>query len=263
MFQRMMKMDDLKHDGTYLYLEQLYKKYAVDLVALRTAVKPFLARIQEKYGYFGAQSNDLEMEILYMRLRELGPKRVLEFSPCNGYSTFWILSALHDNGGVGHLESYDLVDNALMAPLPEHLRRRWTFTKGDVFASVTVSTIPRFDYFHIDSDHTYEFGEKYTQEFLVTHSHLYGQTWGNVHDVFPYSPQPQPEGVPVLRWLAGSPRAESFTVGMWANPELYAAIMRLRFSLLFLYHTLKENLVVFASNHIPIAATWWLYIAIH
>lgn len=212
--------DLLSHN--FYHLKYLYTKYATDLVRIRSSVKPYIAHIQREHGYWGVQSNDLEMEIVYMRLRELSPKRVIEFSPCRGYSTFWLLAALHDNGGDGYLESYDLVDDSTRAPLPQEYRKHWKFTQGDVFRFITPQSMSRFDYFHIDSEHTVEFGAKYTLRMLLPHSQLFGQTWGSVHDIFPYSPAPLPEALPVIDWLqsAGKGSFNFFTVSPRANPAL-------------------------------------------
>jgi predicted O-methyltransferase YrrM len=107
------------------------------------------------HSFTSAQFDDLEAEIAYLLMREHRPELVVEVSPCGGWSTSWILNALHDNAhGVVH--SYDLIDHSL-AKVPPDLRqgRHW-FHQGDVRESRELPS--RIDYLFLDSDHTGEFG---------------------------------------------------------------------------------------------------------
>ena len=53
------------------------------------------------------QSSELEMEMLYIRIRMSEPDLVYEISPNYGFSTMFILWALHDNHK-GRLFSFDV-----------------------------------------------------------------------------------------------------------------------------------------------------------
>lgn len=67
------------------------------------------------------QLSDVEAELTYLRIRALKPNRVFELSPFRGWSTFWLLSALRDNGK-GTLHSFDIVDAATRTGvLPDEL----------------------------------------------------------------------------------------------------------------------------------------------
>ncbi len=107
------------------------------------------------------QFDDISAEITYLMVRDTKPDVVVEISPCHGWSTCWILSALRDNRA-GMLHSYDVVDIAVRNIAPELSSGRWTFHKGDVCSNL--ESIPSsIDYLFIDSDHSAKFAEWYLE----------------------------------------------------------------------------------------------------
>ena len=139
---------------------------------VRASAKVWLKHILQ-LGCTG-QYDDIEAEIQYIRLRELRPKRTLEMSCRCGWSTFWLLSALHDNyhhaahssAAVPELWSYDIVPDVLSLPMPEYLKQFWKFIVGDARETLMKIGVdgkpPQFDYLFIDSDHSETFARDYT-----------------------------------------------------------------------------------------------------
>ena len=100
------------------FILRLYEKYIDDLRtvrknqrALRRKHVPSLPYLILIYGFrklgfplfkkqnlLSPQFDDVEAEITYLLIREFRPKNVVEISPCGGWSTSWILTALKDNG---------------------------------------------------------------------------------------------------------------------------------------------------------------------
>jgi predicted O-methyltransferase YrrM len=122
------------------------------------------------------QLDDTEAEITYLLLRHYCPETVVEVSPCDGWSTCWILHALRDNGA-GHLHSYDLHDRATRN-VPTGLSAHWELHKGDARAARFPD---RIDYLFVDSDHSAEFAHWYIDTLI---SRLTPGTPVSVHDVF-------------------------------------------------------------------------------
>jgi hypothetical protein len=102
--------------------------------------------------------------LLYFLTRLLKPKVVLETGVAAGFSTHAVLTALEKNGQ-GQLFSSDFPYFRLADPeryvgilVPEALRHRWTLSlAGDSVAIPKfLSSIPKVDLFHYDSDKTYD-----------------------------------------------------------------------------------------------------------
>ena len=87
------------------YVSSLYEKYWDGLVSVCTEMGMVRRRMIER-GH-SADFSDTEAELLYLLVREVKPNVVVEISPCHGYSTGYILSALTDNGH-GKLFSYEI-----------------------------------------------------------------------------------------------------------------------------------------------------------
>jgi hypothetical protein len=101
--------------------------------------------------------------LLYFLTRLLRPEVVMETGVAAGFSTHAILTALARNGG-GRLFSSDFPYFRLANPeryvgilVPEALRDRWTLSlDGDSVAVPRfLSSLPKVDLFHYDSDKTY------------------------------------------------------------------------------------------------------------
>lgn len=176
------------------YVSHLYRTYASDLEQVREQQRKLLT----PPASMKAQLDDIEAEITYLLLRDSRPETVVEIGTFHGWSTTWILRALHDNG-TGHLHSYDITDNVLRN-VPEPLSQgRWTFTQGD--ARENLEKFPETtDFLFIDAAHSARFARWYIQ-------HLFPRMTPGipvcVHDVFHGRlALPFTEGAVVLRWLA-------------------------------------------------------------
>jgi predicted O-methyltransferase YrrM len=213
-------------------ITDLYTEYAADLIKVRADAKRFMG-VLASHNVSG-MLNDYEAELTYLRLRRQMPKNVLEFSPNCGWSSFWILSALRDNG-YGDLHSFDLIDCSMRTLQNEPLlRERWSFTQGNIFEALPLHQPRYYDYIFIDSAHDYEFTTKYIQAILqphFEHSNLMRPLHFSVHDVY-HGSGPAVEGMLVIQWLlyanGGSGGTNAFDVSSVNSPQLYLAVTRLR-----------------------------------
>lgn len=144
-----------------------------------------------------AQFDDIEAETTYLLLRSLRPEQVVEVSPHGGWSTSWILNALHDNEH-GSVRSFDLID-ASLAKVPQDLSEgRHEFVQGDVRTSCHLPE--SIDFLLLDSDHSAAFG-RWACENLFPRVRSGGCV--AVHDVFHEAGLDASggEGPVVLEWL--------------------------------------------------------------
>jgi predicted O-methyltransferase YrrM len=202
------------------HISGLYRTYAEDLDRVREKQRRLLAPPKP----MKAQLDDIEAEITYLLLRESRPETVVEIGTFHGWSTTWILQALHDNG-TGHLYSYDITDNVVRGVPDQLAAGRWTFTQGDARENLekipTASDSRRAagaDFLFIDAAHSARFARWYLR-------HLFPRLTRGipvcVHDVFHGSRAlPFTEGAVVLRWLneRGTPY---FTASRAHAPEIY------------------------------------------
>lgn len=197
----------------------LYREYATDLAAARTAQRALLApgmpRLHPKL-------DDIEAELTYLLVRHHRPRVVTEIGTFHGWSTTWLLRALSDNGA-GELHSYDIVDHARRTVPGTLAEGRWTFHHGDVRqAGLTPGLI---DYLFIDAAHTARFARWYTTQVFAQ---LRPGIPVSVHDVYHRRrPGPISEGRVVLDWLAAR-RLGHFTASRAAAPALYGEIIGVR-----------------------------------
>ncbi|MEI8348689.1 MAG: class I SAM-dependent methyltransferase [Candidatus Omnitrophota bacterium] len=200
------------------FILELYRKYSKDLKRVRKQQLAFYRndiiyseakRIFAKYlrhlgirisdsARLSPHFDDIEAEITYLLVRESRPETIVEFSPCGGWSTAWILHALKDNK-FGKLYSYDMID-ASRKTVPHYLsRNRWSFILGDI--KNNIDKLPaKIDYLFIDSDHSKEFAQWYIQ-------HIFPMIKNNipvsVDDVFHTSDPSEfcGEGGVIVDWL--------------------------------------------------------------
>lgn len=150
--------------------------------------------IHLKRNLLSPQFDDIEAEITYLFIREFRPEKIVEISPCGGWSTSWILNALKDNKS-GQLWSFDLIDDSTKV-LPESLKDRWHFIKGDI--KENVNKLPKkIDYLFLDSEHSAEFAKWYIRRIFPL---LQKRALVSVHDVFSRV-KPSDEGRVVINWL--------------------------------------------------------------
>lgn len=103
------------------------------------------------------------LEICYSLIRLMKPIVVLETGVAHGWTSASILAALEKNTK-GHLYSVDLpafVPGSIKwsgGIVPERLKSRWTLSLGSQAKLLPgiLSTISRIDFFHYDSDKTYQ-----------------------------------------------------------------------------------------------------------
>ena len=142
-------------------LESLYRKYLPELMQFTTRLNMICKQIRS----CGLAA--IDVEILYLMIREHRPKTIVEISPDKGYSTYVICSAMNDNE-MGHLWSYDLniehvheleVYNPIAGKHVKYAENS-TFIEGDVKEQYVPDEI---DYLFLDSDHSYEFADWYIE----------------------------------------------------------------------------------------------------
>jgi predicted O-methyltransferase YrrM len=202
------------------FIVELYRKYQSSLAAVRDAQRAFH---QDNADHMTPQLDDHEAEITYLLLREYRPEHVVEIGTFHGWSTTWILSALRDNE-VGHLHSFDIVDNVVKNVPAELSSDRWTFNKGDV--RTTLDKLPeKVDYLFVDAAHNGRFARWYLDNLFPK---VPGGTPVSVHDVFHgRRALPFTEGAIVLRWLAEQ-GIDYFTPSAAKAPENYRALNELK-----------------------------------
>lgn len=109
---------------------------------------------------FGS-SPKVDCESLYLLVRALQPRVVVETGVCYGASSAYILEALERNGA-GELYSIDLGNQKDEPPndffIPHNLRHRWHLIIGDCRSELPplLRRLGEIDMFHHDSLHTYE-----------------------------------------------------------------------------------------------------------
>lgn len=218
----------------------LYEKFSGDLRVVRDAQRRFYfssgyfnpdwdlgsgprkTKLRAKLNRLGSwirrralrpQLDDIEAEVTYLRIRSARPEVVVEMSPCGGWSSTWILSALRDNQR-GTLHSYDLVDAAIRN-IPSELKLRWMFHQGDVTQDAS-GILQTADYLFIDSDHSAKFAHWYITALFPKCRKGIGVS---VHDVFHTDNVGgfDNEGAVLMEWLEGQKRPW-FTASAKKNP---------------------------------------------
>jgi predicted O-methyltransferase YrrM len=217
----------------------LYRTYATDLAAARTAQAELLAPGGPDLR---PKLDDLEAELTYLLVRQHRPAVVAEVGTFHGWSTTWLLRALRDNG-TGELHSYDIVDHARRS-VPRTLSAgRWSFYHGDVRQS-TAFRPEQTDYLFIDAAHTAPFARWYTEQVFPK---VRSGVPISVHDVYHRSRAGRfSEGRVVLRWLEDQ-RIGHATLSSAAAPAWYAEIMAVReeLGLTGTVHQSKPNPMIF------------------
>jgi hypothetical protein len=218
----------------YVY-GNLYKTYGHDLMDVIGLAKKFCSRDGVR-----CLSEDIEMEVSYLRLRHVKPDIVWEVSPNDGFSTLFILHALQQNRR-GVLFSFDVIDKA-RNNLPIHLHENWTFVMGDFRSRFHEFPVP--DYLYLDSFHSAEFGLFYREilfpslkkhTFVSLHDVYNPQFWSDLHNERDMKLYPawmaNEEGLVILDWLAFQDNSEACRVFTFANsraPHEAATLISLR-----------------------------------
>ncbi|KOX11017.1 class I SAM-dependent methyltransferase [Nocardiopsis sp. NRRL B-16309] len=228
------------------HISELYRTHRDDLARVREHMR---AHRRHTGHTMTPRLDDLEAEITYLLLRHNTPATVVEIGTAHGWSTAWILHALHDNG-TGHLHSFDTTDHAPQH-VPHHLTDQWTFTHGDVRTHTHL--IPaRTDHLCIDAAHNGWFARWYLHHLLPT---LAPGIPVSVHDVFHQRRAlPFTEGAVVLAWLTAH-TTNFFTASAARAPHHHQALTDLKKQLHLTepVHTSHRNPMIYF--HLPHSAT--------
>ena len=231
------------------FFKRLYKKYHAELAQLIPHASEYCTKIvnalpRSKFK-MTCMSDQLEIEMAYMRVREAKPRVLFEISAAKGYSTLWLLHALAMNGN-GKLYSFDRYNISLpmLPPAFTSNHTLYSFVFGDVrktLPAVLAATGPP-DYAFIDSYHSRAFGLYFQQALLdrmrpgsyvswhdVYHDKFYADDkTGRDLAVHP-SDHPTEEGMTVITWLAFTGRGRRvFTMSSSARTPEHAWACRAR-----------------------------------
>tara|TARA_B000000477_G_C6062848_1_gene215234 strand:- start:437 stop:1072 length:636 start_codon:yes stop_codon:yes gene_type:complete len=190
-------------------------------------------KINHKFG--APQYDDIEAELTILFLLHSKPKNMIEFSPCTGWSTSFILDTLSLNDNNSILSSYDILDRC--SAFIKWFNRKnveWKFEVGDVTKKFNTWNLDTIDYLFIDSDHSTEFSIKYINDLLIP---LLERCKLNnkkvivsVHDVYHgRKNEPIEEGKEVINFLSKN-NIEYYTVAKSCNKN-YNIINNFRHSL--------------------------------
>lgn len=182
------------------YVKSLYSMYKDQILETRKVMKKQHSIIKHP------QYDDIEAEITTLLLLEFKPKRVIEFSPCHGWSTAIILNALKMNTIHSYMTSYDLNDLCKRnIDCLDFKNVDWNFELGDVSKRFEDFNLDELDYLFIDSDHSAEFAEKYItfvlEPLLIKCKDQNRQVVVSIHDVF-HNRDVKEEGKVVLEFLS-------------------------------------------------------------
>ena len=109
--------------------------------------------------------------MLYMLIREYKPQRVFELVTSSlGYSSHWILHALHKNDDTSKLHSFNIQAN-MRKHMSSKYRSRWKGTQGDYGRQFDAGLIPMddYDFIFIDASTLSNFVEGYCKRILAPH----------------------------------------------------------------------------------------------
>ena len=148
------------------YVESLYRNYADEvssdyMMGLKCAGD----------GAHDGGISRVDGELVYMLLRELNARHVIEFSPNQGYSTAFLAQALVANASETSLATFDLELYPKFVSRMQGLGLDALFHKGDALENIPRylrqhDLVGRIDFCFIDSDHSYDFTRRYCTEIM-------------------------------------------------------------------------------------------------
>jgi len=162
-----------------------------------------------------------------MLLLETNPQKIIEFSPCGGWSTLYMLNTIDIGNLISSVHSFDIIDRCTnnINMYNNALNKRWTFYLDDVSNHYT--SFYDADFLFIDSDHSREFTIKYINNLLepllqYVKSHN-KKIYVSVHDVY-HTNIPSEEGEEVIKFL------EKYNISYFApaNHYHYKEILNIR-----------------------------------
>jgi hypothetical protein len=110
-----------------------------------------------------------ETEVLYSLVRTEKPESIIEFSPCDGWTSFVILEACkknakEDSNYKAIIKSFDLVDNSRRLDYDDGAVKR------ELYVGDALELVPPFmkdcDFLFIDSDHSAGFANSYFETII-------------------------------------------------------------------------------------------------
>lgn len=159
------------------------------------------------YGQF----TDNEKNVLFNVVQWLKPKKVVEFSPSQGYTTCVIYAALKvTNTEIEYFDSYE-VDPEAYRQAQHNLSTlgfdKVNFVLGDVLEKMNLDRWKDADFIFIDSDHEKSFVQKYVDKFFPL---IKKGTWVAIHDVT-FVPM-NGETEVIVKWLKDNDVANYFFI---------------------------------------------------
>ena len=160
------------------------------------------------YGQF----TDLERDFLYNFIRVLKPKKLVEFSPCNGYTTCIMASALKCEGVLpDSFETYELDESCANSTEQNLYFNDFEYVKvvcGDVMCAMDLESLKKCDFLFIDSNHDKEFAQRYVDSFFPL---VRIGCYVAVHDIF-YDERKNGESEVILSYLEKNNLQETYYV---------------------------------------------------
>lgn len=148
------------------FVESLYRRFGSEL----SSDYMMGLKCAEGGAHDGGISR-VDGELVYMVLRAMDARHVVEFSPNQGYSTAFLAQALVANGAEELVATFDLYLFPGFVSRLQGLGLDALFHKGDA-----LENIPRYlaehnlwgriDFCFIDSDHSYDFARRYCTEIM-------------------------------------------------------------------------------------------------
>jgi predicted O-methyltransferase YrrM len=207
-------MRKLANDDTFIdALDELYHKYGAEIAEYRPVMRKWCEVTDScKFG-------DYEAEMLYMLVREHKPQNVFEMAPNRGYSSHWILKALHLNDDTSRLHSFDIHESSV-PHMDEKYKARWVFTLGDYSKLYDDGELDmnKFDFLFVDALHEPEFARGYCKRLFATHKRK--NTVVAIHDIVANALGGGRESEEVYKYLAMAGNAQNvFTMARFAMPN--------------------------------------------
>jgi len=204
-------------DNFLMAIEELYDKYGNEIASYRPKMKKWCNWSKS------CKFCDHEAEMLYMLLREYKPQKVFEMAPNRGYSTHWILHALHQNDNTSMLHSID-IHNICTTYMDSRFKKRWNFTHGD-YADLYDKgklKIDDYDFIFLDALHEPEFSRGYCKRLLAPHKQ---KAIVAIHDIVGNGTGDGRESSEVYKYMAFDNKISNvFTMSSYFMPNIYYPI---------------------------------------
>ena len=126
----------------------------------------------------------LERNFLFNFIKKIAPRKIMEFSPFNGFSTLTICGALTEiNIRPDFFETHEIDKENVRLTNFNLYENNVDFVRvveGDVFKTLDKEKLKEVDFLLIDSDHSGEFAARYIEEFFPL---LKDGCWVAIHDM--------------------------------------------------------------------------------